>query len=130
MGLLNNICVAYIDDILIFSNTREEHTTHVRQVLGRLWPACVYVKLLKCAFYMQEVDFLGYCIEVAGVLMNPRKVITIEEWAELKSFHDIQVFIGFVNFYRRFIRGFSAITAPMTNLLKDMKKGKKKRFFK
>jgi len=130
VGLLDNICVAYVDDILIFSNTREEHTTHVRQVLGRLRPARVYVKLPKCAFYMQEVDFLGYRIGVAGVSMDPRKVATIEEWAEPKSFHDIQVFIGFANFYRRFIRGFSAITAPMTNLLKGMEKGKKKGPFK
>jgi RNase H-like domain found in reverse transcriptase/Reverse transcriptase (RNA-dependent DNA polymerase)/Integrase zinc binding domain/Integrase core domain/Chromo (CHRromatin Organisation MOdifier) domain len=126
VGLLDRICVAYIDDILIFSKTRAEHTTHVRQVLDRLRKARLYVKLSKCMFYTQEVDFLGYRVGIAGVSMDPRKVATIEEWQEPKSFHDIQVFLGFTNFYRRFIFRYSAITAPMTDLLKGMEKGKKK----
>jgi Reverse transcriptase (RNA-dependent DNA polymerase)/RNase H-like domain found in reverse transcriptase len=126
VGLLDNICVAYIDDILIFSETREKHTTHVRQVLERLRRARLYVKLSKCSFYTQEVDFLGYRIGVAGVSMDPRKIATIEEWQEPGSFHDIQVFLGFTNFYRRFIFKYSSITAPMTELLKGMEKGVKK----
>ena len=126
VGLLDNICIAYIDDILIFSQTREAHTIHVRQVLERLRKARLYVKLAKCSFYTQEVDFLGYRIGVAGVSMDPRKVATIEEWPEPTSFHDVQVFLGFANFYRRFIFRYSAVTAAMTDLLKGMEKGKKK----
>src|SRR5271156_1105016 len=90
-GLLDNTCSAYLDDTLIFSETRESHTTHVRQVLERLRKARLYVKLSKCKFYAQEIDFLGYRIGVAGVSMDPHKVATIQEWPEPASFHDVQV---------------------------------------
>jgi Reverse transcriptase (RNA-dependent DNA polymerase)/RNase H-like domain found in reverse transcriptase/Integrase zinc binding domain/Chromo (CHRromatin Organisation MOdifier) domain/Integrase core domain len=129
VGLLDNSCIAFMDDILIFSQSREEHTTHTREVLTRLRKSRLYVKLSKCRFSVQEVDFLGYRIGIAGVSMDPRKVATIAEWEEPKSFREIQVFLGFANFYRRFIFRYSAITAPMTNLLKGMEKGKKKGTF-
>jgi Reverse transcriptase (RNA-dependent DNA polymerase) len=79
VGLLDKICTAYLDDILIFSNTREAHTTHVRQILERLRQARLYVKLSKCHFHTQEIDFLGYRIRVTGISMDPRKVTTIKE---------------------------------------------------
>lgn len=124
-GLLDQFCIAYMDDILIYSNTREEHTRHVRAVLARLREFSLFVKLSKCEFYRTEVDFLGYRVGVAGVSMDPSKVAAIEEWDEPKSFKDIQTFLGFANFYRGFIAGYSKIVTPITNLLVGMKAGKK-----
>ena len=124
-GLLDLICVAYLDDIMIFSRTYEEHVSHVRQVLVRLRKYGLIAKLSKCEFFRQEVDFLGYHVSVAGVSMDPSRVEAIQEWPVPKSFRDIQVFLGFANFYRGFIYRYSAVVAPITDLLKGMKNGKK-----
>lgn len=124
-GLLDVICVAYMDDILIYSFAAEDHADHVRAVLERLRQYSLYVKLSKCEFHASEVDFLGYRIGVAGISMDMRRVQTITEWPTPNSFRDIQVFIGFVNFYRRFIYAFSRVVAPITDLLAGMEKGKK-----
>ena len=124
-GLLDNICVAYMDDILIFSRDEEEHEKHVRLVLERLKEYSLYAKLSKCKFFEREVDFLGYRVGVDGVSMDPSRVEAIREWPVPKSFRDIQVFLGFANFYRGFISRYSRVVAPITNLLVGMVKGKK-----
>jgi hypothetical protein len=129
-GLLDDICVAYMNDIMIYSTTREEHAKHVRMVLDRLRQYSLYVKLSKCEFGVTEVDFLGYRIGVAGVSMDPRRVRTIVDWPKPESYRDVQVFLGFANFYRRFIHRYSAITAPIIDLLIGMVNGKKKEPFK
>jgi hypothetical protein len=97
----------------------------VREVLERLRNASLFVKLSKYEFSTDAVDFLGYRIGVAGVSMDMRRVSIIQEWLEPESYRDIQVFVGFCNFYRRFIYRFSAVIAPLTNLLKGMQKGRK-----
>lgn len=125
-GLLDDICVAYIDDILIYSNSLEEHVYHVRLVLERLRQYGLYVKLSKCEFSVKMVEFLGFYVGVDGVSMDPRRVQAIQQWPAPKSYRDIQVFLGFANFYRGFIYRYSAIAAPMTDLLNGMEKGKKK----
>lgn len=124
-GLLDVICIVYLDDILIFSKTREEHTKHVCQVLQRLQSAELYANPKKCVFYQKQVEFLGYVISVDGVSMDPRRVQAIRDWKLPESYHDIQVFLGFCNFYRRFIPRYSMIACPLTNLLKGSVKGKK-----
>ena len=75
------------------------------------------------------MEFLGFIISVIGVTMDPRRVSTIIEWPLPKSFHEIQQFIGFCNFFRRFIYAFSTITKPLTDMLKGMEKGKKSGLF-
>jgi transposase InsO family protein len=124
-GLLDDICVAYMDDIMIFSQSREEHVKHVRLVLDRLRKYSLYAKLKKCEFHKEEVDFLGYRIGVAGIAMDPRRVQAVVDWPVPVSYREIQVFLGFTNFYRIFIHRYSAETAPITDLLKGMEKGKK-----
>lgn len=124
-GLLDDICVAYMDDILIYSSDTEEHEKHVRLVLERLRKYRLYIKLSKCDFYAQEVGFLGYRVGVAGVSMDPSRVTAIQEWPTPKSFREIQVFLGFANFYRGFIHKYSAVVAPITDLLTGMVAGKK-----
>ena len=123
--LLDVICVAYLDDILIFSKTEEEHAKHVRMVLERLRQYKLYVKLSKCAFSVKEVDFLGFIVNIRGTKMDPSRVKAIHEWVRPKSYHDIQVFLGFTNFYRGFIQHYSKVAAPISDLLKGMEKGRK-----
>ena len=124
-GLIDTVCVVYLDDILIFSKTRDEHTKHLCQVLERLRDAQLYVKASKCAFYEKQVDFLGFVIGVDGVSMDPKRVEAIRNWEVPRTYHEIQVFLGFCNFYRRFIPRYSIIACPLTNLLKGSVKGKK-----
>ena len=78
-GLLDETCVAFMDDIMIYSRSVEEHTTHVRQVLERLRENGLYVKLSKCEFFITEVNFLRYRISITGVSINTRKVQAIQE---------------------------------------------------
>ena len=97
----------------------------MNRVLDRLKEYSLYIKLSKCKFFTREVDFLGYRVGVDGVSMDPSRVSAIQEWPVLKSFRDIQVFLGFANFYRGFIHRYSAVVAPITDLLVGMKAGKK-----
>ena len=128
-GLLDVICIAYLDDILIFSQNPNKHTENVRLILDRLRKYKLYVKRSKCRFLVTEVEFLGFIVGVDGVKMDPSKVKAIEDWPMLKSYHAIQVFLGFTNFYRGFIPGYSRVTTPLTNLLKGMDKGRKTGLF-
>lgn len=129
-GLLDVCCIAYLDDIVIYSTIVEEHANDVRKVLDRLRRFSLYVKLSKCFFSTQEIPLLGFIVSVKGVSMDMRRVKTITEWPPPDSYLEIQVFVGFANFYRRFIFRFSVVIAPMTDLLKGMVKGKKTGPFK
>ena len=98
----------------------------MRAVLDRLRERRLYVKLSKCEFSVPEVSFLGYRVGAAGVSMDPSRVNAIMEWPVPTSYREIQVFLGFANFYRVFIHRYSAIVAPITDLLVGMKAGRKK----
>jgi RNase H-like domain found in reverse transcriptase/Reverse transcriptase (RNA-dependent DNA polymerase)/Retroviral aspartyl protease len=121
--LLDTCCVVYLDDILIYSSSEEEHRNHVRMVLGRLRQFRLYAKLSKCAFGVDTVSFLGFVVSPDGVTMERDRVQTIQEWPEPTCAKDILSFIGFANFYRRFIEGYSRIAAPLTDLTKGIGKG-------
>jgi hypothetical protein len=124
-GLVDVCCVVYLDDILVYSDTREQHVRDLRAVLERLRKFALYASWKKCKFFTQEVEFLGYIVGVAGVSMDPRRVTTVEEWPRPTTLREVQVFLGFANFYRRFIRSYSKIVAPLTALTKGSKDGKK-----
>jgi hypothetical protein len=124
-GYLDTICVVYLDDILIYSTSYEQHIVDVRMVLERLRKWQLYANPLKCTFFAKEVEFLGYIIGTTGISMDPRRVTAIDEWEAPTTFRELQVFLGFANFYRRFIAGYSRITAPLSDLLKGSKDGKK-----
>ncbi|KAL2891726.1 Retrotransposable element Tf2 155 kDa protein type 1 [Ceratocystis lukuohia] len=115
---LDLFCTAYLDDILIYSRTREEHTEHIRAVLERLRAAGLYAQAPKCEFYCTETKFLGLIVGRDGIRMDPAKVATVRNWPTPKSLTDTQAFLGFGNFYRRFIRDFSSLVAPLTRLTK------------
>jgi transposase InsO family protein len=116
--LLDMVCVVYLDDILIFSNNDEEHTKHVRMVLERLRQYKLYANPAKCQFRTQEVEFLGFVVGITGVRMEASRISTITEWRAPGSVRELQTFLGFANFYRRFIAGYSRMSAPLSNLLK------------
>ena len=115
---LDVFVVIYLDDVLIYSETASEHKRHVRMVLEKLRKAGLYAKPEKCQFSVQEVAFLGYLISPHGVRMDPKKVEAVTAWPIPQSQHDIQVFLGFANFYRKFINEYSRVVAPLTALLK------------
>ncbi|KAI2661861.1 Transposon Tf2-6 polyprotein [Labeo rohita] len=116
--MLGRWCYAYLDDILIYSKTLEEHTQHVRAVLRRLLAHQLYCKLEKCAFHQHSTTFLGFVISSQGVAMDPQKLEAVRSWPLPASLKQLQRFLGFANFYRRFIQGFSATAAPLTALTK------------
>jgi hypothetical protein len=115
---LDSFLVVYLDDILIYSSSPEEHTKHVTLVLEKLKKARLSLKLEKCEFDVTRVEFLGFIITPNGISMDPSKVEAIKNWPTPKSVHDIQVFTGLTNFYRRFIKDYSNKCVPLTNLLK------------
>ncbi|KAI0993735.1 hypothetical protein K3495_g14450, partial [Podosphaera aphanis] len=113
---LDIFCTAYLDDILIYSDTLEEHETHVYKVLDALKSKGVLLKPEKCEFHTQSTTYLGLIIEPSGIRMDPKKVEAVKSWTIPKSMKDVQAFLGFANFYRRFIRGFSTLALPLTKL--------------
>lgn len=113
---LNSFVFVYLDDILIFSQNTAEHTEHVRKVLKRLLENRLYVKAEKCEFHCSSVSFLGYVIESGKVRPDPEKIKAVVQWPRPTSRRKLQQFLGFANFYRRFIRNFSSIAQPLTKL--------------
>ncbi len=114
--MLNQFIYVYLDDILIFSHSLQEHVQHVRRVLQRLLENGLYVKAEKCVFHAQSVPFLGYIVSVEGMRMDPDRVQAVVDWPTPDSRKALQRFLGFANFYRRFIRSFSQLAAPLTAL--------------
>jgi len=115
---LDLFCVVYLDDILIYSNTLEEHVTHVRQVLMRLREYGLSCKLEKCEIHTSTLSFLGFVISPSGISMDPDRIAALVEWPAPENVHDIQVFLDFANFYHRFVDRFSRIVSPITILLR------------
>ncbi|KAI2665369.1 Transposon Tf2-9 polyprotein [Labeo rohita] len=116
--MLNRWVIVYIDDILVYSNTYDEHITHVRAVLQRLISHQLYAKEEKCEFHLDKISFLGYVISPEGVSMDEQKVNAVLNWPRPKTLKELQRFLGFSNFYRRFIRHFSTVAAPLTAMVK------------
>ena len=115
---LDDFCIVFIDDVLIYSNTMAEHIDHVQKVLSCLRNYGLTCKLSKCEFHTNSISFLGFIISPNRIAMEPDRIITVTEWPIPSSVHDIQVFLGFANFDRRFIDGFSRIVTPITSLLR------------
>lgn len=115
---LDLFCTAYLDDVIVYSNSLKEHKEHVRLVVTALGNAGLQLDIKKCEFFKTEVLFLGLLVSTNGVRMDPKKVAAIVEWKTPSNLHDVQEFIGFANFYRRFIQDFSEICKPLTALNK------------
>lgn len=116
--MLDIYATAYLDDILIYSETLDDHIKHVRTVLENLVDNGLYCNLDKCLFHAKEVDFLGHKVTSNGIRTDPEKIKSIQNWKTPSCVKDIQSFLGFTNNYRKFIENYSDITLPITNLLK------------
>lgn len=115
---LDEFCTAYLDDILIYSDSEAEHEIHVKRILMRLREAGLQIDITKCEFHVTEVKYLGLIITTKGIKMDPAKIDTVINWLTPKNVRDVQSFLGFANFYRRFVRNFSIIASPLTRLTK------------
>jgi transposase InsO family protein len=125
-ALVNNVLrehldifvIAYLDDILIYSRSEEEHRKHVRTVLKLLQQHSLLVDPDKCKWHQEEVEFLGCIVGKNGVKMSPEKIRVVKDWPTPTTVKEVQAFIGFVNFNRQFIQNFSKIAIPLTELTK------------
>ena len=117
LGPLGYICIlVHLDNILIYSDTLEEHRHHVHEVLLRLWNNKLYAHGNKCSFHNNTGEYLSFILSPNGLLMDPSKVNTVLEWLEPCKVKDIQSFLGFTNFYRQFISNHSKIMVLLTRL--------------
>ncbi|GKA69958.1 putative reverse transcriptase domain-containing protein [Tanacetum coccineum] len=124
MDLMNRVCrpyldkfvIVFIDDILIYSKTKEEHDAHLRLILELLKKEELYAKFSKCDFWLSKVQFLGHVIDSEGIYIDPAKIKSIKDWESPKTPTEIRQFLGLAGYYRRFIKGFSKIAKPMTKL--------------
>jgi predicted aspartyl protease len=114
--LLDVICTAYLDDILIYSEDELQHEAHVKQVIDRLQAAGLQADIKKCEFSVKRTKYLGFIISTDGIQVDPDKIQVIKDWEPPKTVKGVQSFLGFCNFYRRFIRSYSQIAAPLTQL--------------
>lgn len=122
---LDRFALVYLDDILIFSKTKEDHVKHVHHVLDRLRDAQLVANLKKCEFFKTELEFVGYLVSGAGILPSPGKVKAIREWPIPTNVQEVRQFVGLASHYRRFIRNFSTMSSALTDLTRGV--GPKKR---
>ena len=115
---LDDFCTAYLDDILIYSDNELDHDAHVHKVLQRLWDAGLQADIKKCEFSVKRTKYLGFIISTDGIEVNPEKISAVESWQPPKTVKGIQLFLGFCNFYRHFIRNYEKIVKPLVNLIK------------
>jgi hypothetical protein len=118
---LDKFVVIFIDDILIFSKTEEEHGKHQRLVLEKLRSNQLYTKFSNCEFWLTEVALLRHVISAGGISVDPSKVKDVLNWMPLMNASEIRSFLGLAGYYRRFIKDFSKISKPMTKLLEKNK---------
>ncbi len=127
--LLNDFCVVYMNDILIFFIEKIDYVNHVKQILKRLRKFKLYASLKKCAFFIIKVNFLEFVVFTESVSMNLSRIDIIKTWFRSKMYWKIQVFLKFINFYQRFIHHYSQIAKSLTELLKDSVKDVKMNSF-
>ena len=126
MGLMNEVfrplldksVVIYLDDILIYSRSWEDHKRHIAEVLDRLRAHQLYAKVSKCEFGKSKVEFLGHVVSNDGVAVDQKKIEAIQSWPPPQNIHDLRAFLGLANYYRRFVENYSKLTLPLTRMLK------------
>jgi hypothetical protein len=115
---IGKFSIVYLDDILVFSKTREEHLRHLNLVLKKLHQEKLLINLKKCFFMKTKLVYLGFVISQEGLKMDPEKVKSIKEYPYPRNIFEVRILHGFLSFYRKFIRNFSGICAPILETVK------------
>ena len=115
---IGNFVVVYFDDILIYSKNLDEHVNHLQKVLLVLRNEKLYANLQKCSFCTSQIEFLGYIVSTKGIAVDEEKVKAIREWPTPKMITEVRSFHGLASFYKRFVKNFSSIAAPLTEVIK------------
>jgi hypothetical protein len=118
---IGKFVIVYLDDILIYSQTREEHLRHLKMVLSTLQKNKLLINLKKCSFMKNELIYLGFVISEDGLKMDPEKVQAIISWPTPRNVFEVRSFHGLASFYRKFIRSFSQLCAPIVETIKERK---------
>lgn len=114
----------YLDDIIVFASSVQQHLQRLRVVLSRLQAENLKAKLDKCAFFREEVKFLGHIISAQGVVTDPGKTEAVARWPRPSTVSELRTFLGFVSYYRRFVEGFAKLAAPLHQLVAEATGGK------
>ena len=112
MKLHLNCCIIYLDDIIVFGQTPEEHVHRLRAVFNKLKAAGLKLKPSKCDFFKKEIKYLGHVVSKEGVSTDPDKIKAVTEWSQPTTVTEVKSFLGFVSYYRRFTPNFSKVAKP------------------
>jgi len=123
----NKTCLIYLDDIIIFANTIEEHNKRLKNIFSKLLAAGIKLSFNKCQFAQKRVKFLGHIISKNGIETDPEKTKIIKEWKKPETMRELTSFMGFTSYYRRFIKNFSSIAEPIECIMKRAKQFKNKK---
>ena len=121
-----NWCIVYLDDIIIFSDTKEEHLKRLEAVFHKLSAAGLKLKPSKCFFFREEIEYLGHVVSGKGIATNPKKVEAVTKWPTPKTVYNVRSFLGFVGYYRRFIKDFSKIAKPIREVITGLENQSKR----
>lgn len=116
---LDKFCVVYLDDILVYSKTPEDHLEHLDHILRKLGEHQLHVQLKKCYFGRKEAEFLGHVVSAQGIKVDPKKIEAVKNWPQPTTTTEVRSFLGFANYYRKFVKDFSAVASPLTDLTKS-----------
>ncbi|WMV37260.1 hypothetical protein MTR67_030645 [Solanum verrucosum] len=115
---LDSFVIVFIDDILVYSRSKEKHADHLRIVLGVLRKQKLYAKCSKCEFWLTSVTFLGHVVSKEGVMVDPQKIEEVKNWARPSSMTEVRSFVGLASYYCRFVKNFASIDTHLTSLTK------------
>ena len=118
-AFLDDFVVVYLDDVLIFSKSLDEHVQHLRTVLDVLRANKLFAKRRKCAFAQDSISYLGHIITGDGIKTDPAKIAAVQDWPTPTNVHDVRAFLGLCSYYRRFVPKFAHVASPLTDLTAD-----------
>ena len=110
-------CIIYLEDIIIFSKTQEEHISRLRTVFQKLDEAGLHLKPNKCEFFKDRLEYLGHIVSSKGIKTNPKKIVAPVNWPQPKNIMQVRSFLGICNYYQKFIRGFAQVAKPLYQLI-------------
>lgn len=117
--LMRKCVLIFMDDILVYSPTLEEHATHLQQVFQTLQDQQLYAKRSKCSFAVRQIDYLGHVISENGVATDPGKTVSISKWPVPSSHTELRGFLGLTGYYRKFVKGYGMLAKPLTSVLQQ-----------